>query len=712
MIIDPNLTYDERWEQYYKYLAEPDHYRSRYKALTEIINEERRFRLSTMNQAQKQSSFDRFEILLDTEIGANFEVVLELIIKKQVKCVIGTDHSTISEAFDIIGAMSNFCLELKRYKDGKKFLKRAIEFCKIAFRAHFSVIDLVLASLNRLMRDFIQCMHRLHCLQEALQDISEIINIFESLNEKKPKNYGYLSNAKGEILEKLGKIDETIIEYKKSIKCSKKYFLFAFKSDQDINTKRGLMSVYREPNLNLSRFFESKGRYKEAVEVLEKYIEVTESMTIDDNHDDLWMYIGYFNIAELYFKMSKFEKAKEWLVGIAHHIRMDAKTTLKRVPLKDFNGCSMLFIDMGMFRVIDLYHKCIDEDKLQEAKSLVKQKSLPTLAKHLFDFLKSESNNGTLQEWISLNSWVNSILGITLDCLKDNIIYCNLNEVYVLKLQYISMENPMHSTNKPDALFYGLKVLSIIKDKGDTHLLPQTYEILIDLSYDLKLYDEALDLLMESVDYSPIDYFWHKKMAECYLNKFQFDRAKNHIQDCQNFESLKIIFEHDCIKDVYCMNIGDFTNGPLAHVDGQNLFRQSAEIFDLYLFKNKRYQDCKERILSDLINIEYHKRRRSILFFLLICCEFLMDNKLLVSQFFLKKFYEEFEGLKVTYLLQNIHQYVFNHVCVRSGQFVDLENVLFTALKKNWDIVNCTRNDLCISQSSCFISKHFRIALL
>ena len=132
MIIDPESSYEERWEQYHKYLDKPDHYRSRYEALKEIIREEKMsWCLSTMNQVQKQNSFDRFETLINCEIGANFEVILDLIRKEEVTCIDGTDHSTIYEAFDIIGEMSNFCSELKRYKDGKKFLKRAIEFCKV-----------------------------------------------------------------------------------------------------------------------------------------------------------------------------------------------------------------------------------------------------------------------------------------------------------------------------------------------------------------------------------------------------------------------------------------------------------------------------------------------------------------------------------------------------------------------------------------------------
>ena len=367
---------------------------------------------------------------------------------------------------------------------------------------------------------------------------------------------------------------------------------------------------------------------------------------------------------------------------------------------------------MGMFGVIELYQKCIDDSKLQEAKELIKKKPLPTLAKHIFDFSKSNSKDGTTVTDLKKCSRIDSILGITLDCLKDNIVFCNLNEIYVIRLQYISIDEILqHTIGKPDALHYGLKVLQLLKEKNDTHLLPQTYEVLFALLYDLKFYEEALDMLMESADCSPIDYLWHKRMAECYLYKFQFNEAHNHIQDCQSYGYNVRLFEYDCIIDIYCMNIGDFTNGPLAvaHDDGQNTFEKSLEMTSLYLFKNKRFEDCKARSLSGFIKNRDWKR--SILFYLFICCEHLVNQKLLLSQSFLKDLYEDFDGLKVTYLLQNIHQYVFNHVCIRSGQFFELENILFSALKSNHKTLNCTRNALSISQNSCLVSKHFKISI-
>ena len=218
----------------------------------------------------------------------------------------------------------------------------------------------------------------------ALEDITAIISSFKRLGVR---NYGYLLLAKGEELEANNKLDKAKIEYKKSIKCSKKYYLYYINeySDPDPDHNQ-LVQVYKEPTDHLYELYTNLGRHQEAIEIREKFFEtIRPSMEMDQ--DVVWdLDRMKLSLAKSYMKMRRYSQAKQSLLSITHTIREETKKSLATQPLSEFRGTSGMTIwyTISVFDVLELYLQCI------ELKPSSKEKKLPKIAKRLFDHMEKD----------------------------------------------------------------------------------------------------------------------------------------------------------------------------------------------------------------------------------------------------------------------------------------------------------------------------------
>ena len=668
-----------------------------YSSLKTIIRDEG-FRIVNLNDDLQNESIEELFKIVTLCIGQDFEVVDKQLQDEPIDpSKYGTHFRIVSGSFATIKAMSQLCQDIKRLDTEKMYLKMAIDFILRSFdkSRHFNLIDVILSQSVNIISNYIACMQNLNQLDIVLEDLSAIISTFERLGEKKPKNYGYLLKAKGAALKAINRLDEAILEYKKSIKCSKKYFLYHF-NKKKLDSINSCIDAYEEPTEHLYNLYTKLGRHQEAIEVLEKFIETIGPMIVTKHSIGIMI----FNLAKSYTKVRRYSEAKRSLLSITHIIRDETKRRLATQPLNEFISSNPWFINV--FDVLELYLQCI------ELKPSSKKKSLPKIAQHLFDNMKKDGDSRYNEI-----RWLEIIVAVTLDCLKDNIQYVDLNEIYVLQLRNMSGS---HSSFK--AIEFGLKVLKLLKEKNGLDFIPQVIKQIYDLYLFFDYVHEALDLKMESADYSSIDWKWHMDMANCYLDIDQYEEAWSHIKDAQNFPDYCDAEDRHSnttiAKDPYSNTIALYYI-KTGQYDLSSILEKShsqdpflMELQTLALFKSDKIQECFDYCL-----LQGFDNGITLSLLMAICCSNLLeiDNNCATAghrliQIFHISYYSNIDTMQR--LLEQVWRDVLNHKGIKSGGFDDFLTEIFNILNIWKEKFHVKRNELRLYENAFQISYHIR----
>ena len=678
-------------------------YKDVYKSLTYIIDHEG-CRIENLNDDQQNESLEQLYKIITMCIGQDFEVVDKQLQDKPFDPspseYYGTHFRIVSGSFATIKAMSQLCQDIKRLETEKMYLKMAIDFILRSFdkSGHLTLIDLILSQSVSIISNYIVCMKKLNRMEMVLEDLTSIISTFERLGEKKPKNYGHLLKAKGEALEVVNRLDEAIVEYKKSIKCSKRYFLYHIKSTD----ARNLVLAYEESSKYLYKLYTKLGRHQEATEVLEKFLE-----TLGPDNQTKLHGIGRMklNLAKSHMRIGQYSEAKQSLLSITHAIRDDTKKCLAELPISDFVSGNHWYVNV--FDVLELYLQCI------KLKPSSKKKSLPKIAQHLFDHMKNDDFlRKNLRVTNHFNEWVETIVAVTLDCLKDNIQYVDLNEIYVLKLKYMVTKWNPDSHYGP--IKFGLKVLKVLKEKNGLDYIPQVCQQIYKLYLNIHYVHEALDLKMESADYSSIDWKWHMDMANCYLKIDQYEEAWSHIKDAQKFPDYcdvniansNTLDPYDANSNtiaLYCIKTGQHDLSSILE-KSQAHDRRLMDLQTLALFKSNKIQECFDYcVLHQRSNVGI-----TLSLLMHICSTHLLDKNSTGQLIQIIHTQYAFDYSSMQSLLEPVWRDVLNHKGVRSGGFDDFLTEVFKILNIWKEKFQVKRNELRLYENAFQISYHIR----
>ena len=719
------MTLKERWNTYHELLeaiyGHGSEYRlqdTSYTVLSMIIHKEK-MQIKNLNEDEQNEDLEELYKAITLCMGQDFEVI-----DKTLQGESFDPDKFVQDSFNIIALMQELCYKIKRFDTQRMYLKMAMNFIERSFdkNGHFNLIDAILIESQTIVRPYIGCLKILNQVDIALQDISAIISAFERLGVKKPRNYGFLLWVKGEALETHNMQDEAILEYKKSIKCSKKYYLYHINSSNDDREVRDLVLAYEEPTKHLHELYTSLGRHQEAVEVLEKFFKTIGSMS---QTKVKYLEPMKFNLAESYTKIRRYSEAKQYLLSITHVIRDGTKKSLAKEPLSKFTYNYISGIDA--FDVLELYLQCI------ELKPSSKKKSLPKIAQHLLDHMKNDDFIAKEPQIIktdgSFEKWLDTIVGVTLDCLKDNIQYADLNEIYALKLKHMMMSERKGSNNyiydyynrsMVYAIYrgikFGLKVLKLLKEKNGLDFLPQVCQQMYDLYYEIGYVHEALDFRMESADYSSIESKWHMDMANCYLDIDQFDEAWSHIKDahhdhCEgNTTALFFIKtgQYDLALKILMKN--SQTDSFLIELKTLALFKLSRlqECLDLCTLQEDYKEKTSERERAEPGLKRSERKRVDLTTFMQLCSANMLDKS--CSGSLIQKTHNKYySNSSMKCLLEDVWKHVLNHKGVKGGGFNDFLTEIFNVLN-NWkEKFHVKRNELRLYENAFKISNHIRM---
>ena len=429
----------------------------------------------------------------------------------------------------------------------------------------------------------------------------------------------------------------------------------------------------------------------EAIEVIEKFFE-TIGPTVEANM--FLIHMMRLDLSKSYIKIRKYHKAKQSLLSITHKIRERTKESLAREPLSNFYGeklwCS------SVFDVLELYFQCID------LKPSSKKKSLPKIAQHLLDHMKNEDFVDFVvakePRIINFDNWVETIMAVTLDCLKDNIQYVDLNEIYFLKLKHMMMGD--HPDNIK-GIEFGLKVLKVLKKNDGLDFLPQVCQQMYDLYCEIGYVHEALDLRMESADYSSIDSKWHIDMANCYLDIDQYDEAWSHINDILDPDAVDIDFLR--MFALFCIKAGKYEHALKMKKSKTDLVLN--ELQSLTLFKLTKFQECFSHCTSQIT------RGITLNTFMGICSAYMKneenDMKYSMIDLIHDKYYKTNTSFRC--LLKDVWKKVLNHRGVKSGGFEDLIRIIFTILDYWREKFQVHKSELRLYENAFAISNYIRM---
>ena len=534
--------------------------------------------------------------------------------------------------------------------------------------------------------------HGLFC-EGLLEELNKISAAFHTHKVPKPKYYGYYLCTRGMILFKLGQKDQAINEFKKALRVCKKVFKTFY--DTFIQTQEESPGFYQDKASWLIKMFNvcnkqlyealiKIGRIPEAIEVIEKVDTFLKPLSNDLSYK---LFLGdeivdcHLVLADCYYKTGHYKMALDTIFALVddtyethHYLKFD-----KEVPCRRGTIVNSIF---EILATILSYFK-----PLHNLDMLKKKPNYPSEVKRALKHAEDSRQSEFMKDEELL--WINTALVFMIYEFKLKICTVALNEFYFLRIRAKQSigTNFIIEKNIP----YAHQVISILKKQKDQSFLPEIYmELYLMYRDGFKYYEEALDILMEMLDFDQVTFNWNLEMSYLYIAQNNFHIALEHLED-----ELKIENSHQIRKElIYNAALCYFNlNNPESamerlHFDGDNnicdLFKGCLALYCLNFeeFTQKQFNNCK---LLYFINIYLKTNKRQ---------ELLKLKKTLDLN--------EYELLSMTW----------NIVFCNDVKLPQLELETSKVLKDNYDIVGCDRQEISNFSTSCLIVKHFRHTFL
>ena len=479
--------------------------------------------------------------------------------------------SSQEEAFMLISLIRDFytyitklTLLLQKAGDTEKAkmkFKKITRFCLLAVSRHkisakYSVIRTTCQHLNINMSHI----KELDMMNEILD---EIVKIMKTCEKDKPRDFGCFRLLKGHIMKRLGKPKESLAEYEKAQDLFRK-LVFNWidkkgKKSKDENVLQVVNRIaedYKSSEQYIFLFWKGKKEYMKAINIYERYVKKNEVIKMfvmsmeaeskDDEFDKKYE-IGYRGLEErlelgrCYFQVKNYRMAlqhfkiviEENSVRIEDQIlyHEDANTKLR------FHGCGMV-ANLPDFDTFDLLDMVITCHKKLEFGQDTQEKADIYLTSDM-ELIWQKETSMTQEEIYEEYDHYDDLLSATVIlCMKTywtQIHRVNLNDFYYRKLQKIRIPKRFASDDEKHDMKvfqFSLKVIDIFKSQTNRNYLPEFYPAVYDQYINYKYYDEAMDILMEWLDYKDRDFDWNSRMINCLSAKNDYKEVEPYLIDC------------------------------------------------------------------------------------------------------------------------------------------------------------------------------------
>ena len=552
------------------------------KKTTITTSEDRDSLLSTLENifgllVQDDDFTNIFNLIRSSDIGEEYEYI----------------GMCISYLLSFIAGISSLLMKQVSHEEARKYLRKIFRFCYLAVGKHrISAKLCILKRLNWTFQNFsLEKAKQLNMLDEMLEDVSKMMKACE---KNKPRDFGLLRLFKGDILKEMGKSKETLTEYEKAQDFFRK-LIFEHLDKRGKKWKNGslcdtlyeISKDYEGALGSLFRFIQSKGELSKAANVYESYLKridlVRHRFLVrleDDSRNPLWKAKQYLmdewgnnqrlDLARCYFQMKNYFKALE---HFSYIIEDNASKIEERVPYIKSHGHDLspqIFFaysrDCDTFDMLDMVITC--QKMLMKTGSKMQKR----------DIYLTPSMDITWQKDLKLDyaqanhsyhspGYLEATLMLCMKTYKTQIHKVNLNEFYNRKLEKMIRQIRVHPDPKKcpfdgedKILAFSLKVMEELKTQSNrTHLLTFCNQVFSSYLHVYKYPDEALDILMETLDFKTRDFDWNLKMSDCLVKKGYFHEAEGYVLDC--FEYL---YENP--------------DGKIAFLDFMQLFHNLSQI--------------------------------------------------------------------------------------------------------------------------------------
>ena len=439
--------------------------------------------------------------------------------------------------------------------------KKITRFCLLAVSKHkisakYSVIRTTCQHLNINMSHI----KELDMMNEILD---EIVKIMKTCEKDKPRDFGCFRLLKGHIMKKLGKPKESLAEYEKAQDLFRK-LVFNWidkkgKKSKDENVLQVVNRIaedYKSSEQYIFLFWKGKKEYMKAINIYERYVKKNEvikmfvmSMEAESKSDefDTKYEIGYrvleerLELGRCYFQVKNYRMAlQHFKIVIEENCRrieeeiffhVNYTDELRRIP-----GMCTTLPDLDTFDLLDMVITCRKKlDFVQDNQEKTDIYLTPDM-----ELIWEKETSVTIDQMFEEYGDDDLLLATVLLCMKTywtQIHRVNLNDFYYRKLQRMRFKKERPSfdekNNNLEVFQFCLKVIDILKSQANRRHLPEFYLVAyVRYRDDYKYYDEAMDILMEWLDYKDRDFDWNSKMIYCLSKKCDYKEVEPYLIDC------------------------------------------------------------------------------------------------------------------------------------------------------------------------------------
>ena len=443
----------------------------------------------------------------------------------------------------------------------KMKIRMITKFCLLAISRHkisakYTTIRTTCQTLSGRNKSLIKELDMMHEILE------EIVKIMKSCEKDKPRDFGHFRLLKGHILSELGKPKEALSEYEKAKEIFRK-LVFNWidkkgKKPKDENVLAvvcQMASAYKTSEYFIFNFWKQKKEYLKAINVFERFVKKNEVIKmfvmsmkpeVESDAIEKRYLMNYFNeerleLGRLYFEVKNYPMA---LLHFKIVIEEDCERIedqifrYKNGPRDEklrFRVMNTTLTDFKTFDLLDMVIRCQEKlDFVQDNQ----QKSDIYLTPDM-ELIWQKETGMTQEQMYEDYDHYEDLLNATVSlCMKTywtQIHRVNLNEFYYRHLQKIRVPKGFYNETEQDktkAFQFSLNVINKLKSQANKKYLSEFYPIVYSRYIDDKCYEEAMDILMEWLDYKERDFDWNLKMINCLSEKRDYKEVEPYLIDC------------------------------------------------------------------------------------------------------------------------------------------------------------------------------------
>ena len=647
----------------------------------------------------------------------------------------------ISDLYDYITKLTLLYQKAGDIEKAKMKFKKIAKFCLLSVsRYKVSGKYMTIRTTCQHLESHMSDIKKLDMMNEILDDI---VKIMKTCEKDKPRDFGHFRLLKGHMMKELGKHKESLSEYEKAQDIFRK-LVFNWidkkgKKSKDESVLRAVNQIaedYKRSEQHIFRFWKEKGEHMKAIKVYERYVKKNEIITMfvmsmepesdQDTFDKRFLpkrrgleerlELGrcYFEVKNYPMSLLHFKKVIEEDCRAIEDQIFYYKMSYRLPPGYEhtarlhFHGKFTKLPDLNTFDLLDMVISC--QEKLDFEQGIQEKTDIYLTPDMELIWQKetSKTEDPMHKDHDHFEDLLNATVTLCMKTYWTQIHRVNLNEFYYKHLQKIALDQ-----DKTKVLEFSLNVIDKLKSQTNKSYLPEFYPVVYLRYIDYKCYDEAMDTLMEWLDYKERDFDWNFKMIHCLSNKIDYKEVEPYLIDCLQMvvsgtypvNNEWDFFEYFALfrattKLIFYQKMNLYPVNPLFHYFFHSVINRPNPT-DLEL---KITFDAK--VLYDYVhgtfiqNISSYEMEGFLTVKLVKLATLLLEKKYVIID--IVKHFEGVEGFKIKpCLFQGIWTNLFNsEYSIRS-----LQDEVLKALMENYDCLNESQENIRLFANSCFLTR-------